>query len=198
MTVNHSTLVCASANPDKVAEIAALLDGAVELLPRPGVDARRRRGRRHAGRQRPAEGGCDRATRPGCRRSPTTPGSRSTRSTARRVCTPRGTPGADCTYADNRHKLLDAARRDRAIGGPGSARSRWCVWPTGASSPSRVCARARSARANGGVRMGLRRPVRPRRRRRPHVRRDDRCREARDVAPWPRVPRPGRSAHQTT
>lgn len=28
-------VVCASANPDKVAEIAALLDGAVELLPRP-------------------------------------------------------------------------------------------------------------------------------------------------------------------
>jgi XTP/dITP diphosphohydrolase len=27
--------VCASANPDKVAEIAALLDGLVELLPRP-------------------------------------------------------------------------------------------------------------------------------------------------------------------
>jgi XTP/dITP diphosphohydrolase len=29
------TLVCASANPDKVAEIAALLDGLVLLLPRP-------------------------------------------------------------------------------------------------------------------------------------------------------------------
>lgn len=28
-------LVCASANPDKVAEIAAILDGIVELLPRP-------------------------------------------------------------------------------------------------------------------------------------------------------------------
>lgn len=28
--------VCASANPDKVAEIAAVLDGLVELLPRPG------------------------------------------------------------------------------------------------------------------------------------------------------------------
>ena len=28
-------LVCASANPDKVAEIAAVLDGVVELLPRP-------------------------------------------------------------------------------------------------------------------------------------------------------------------
>ena len=29
-------LVCASANPDKVAEIAAVLDGVVELVPRPG------------------------------------------------------------------------------------------------------------------------------------------------------------------
>ena len=29
------TLVCASANPDKVAEIAALLDGVVHLVPRP-------------------------------------------------------------------------------------------------------------------------------------------------------------------
>jgi XTP/dITP diphosphohydrolase len=28
--------VCASANPDKVAEIAAILDGVVDLLPRPG------------------------------------------------------------------------------------------------------------------------------------------------------------------
>ena len=30
-----SELVCASANPDKVAEIAAILDGVVDLLPRP-------------------------------------------------------------------------------------------------------------------------------------------------------------------
>src|SRR5215207_8335049 len=30
------TLVCASANPDKVAEIAAILGTAVELAPRPG------------------------------------------------------------------------------------------------------------------------------------------------------------------
>ena len=30
------TLVCASANPDKVAEIERILDGAVTLLPRPG------------------------------------------------------------------------------------------------------------------------------------------------------------------
>lgn len=29
-------LVCASANPDKVAEIEAILDGVVELVPRPG------------------------------------------------------------------------------------------------------------------------------------------------------------------
>lgn len=32
----RTQLVCASANPDKVAEIAAILDGVVDLLPRPG------------------------------------------------------------------------------------------------------------------------------------------------------------------
>ncbi|HEX3090094.1 MAG TPA: RdgB/HAM1 family non-canonical purine NTP pyrophosphatase [Ilumatobacteraceae bacterium] len=35
MTVAMMQLVCASANPDKVLEIAAILDGVVELLPRP-------------------------------------------------------------------------------------------------------------------------------------------------------------------
>ncbi len=35
MTVAEMQLVCASANPDKVLEMAAILDGVVELLPRP-------------------------------------------------------------------------------------------------------------------------------------------------------------------
>ena len=35
MTAAQLRLVCASANPDKVAEIAAILDGVVVLLPRP-------------------------------------------------------------------------------------------------------------------------------------------------------------------
>jgi XTP/dITP diphosphohydrolase len=35
MSDHIPTLVCASANPDKVAEIATLLDGVVHLLPRP-------------------------------------------------------------------------------------------------------------------------------------------------------------------
>jgi XTP/dITP diphosphohydrolase len=35
MTGSPLQLVCASANPDKVAEIAAILDGVVRLLPRP-------------------------------------------------------------------------------------------------------------------------------------------------------------------
>lgn len=35
MTMTAMQLVCASANPDKVLEIAAILDGVVELLPRP-------------------------------------------------------------------------------------------------------------------------------------------------------------------
>jgi XTP/dITP diphosphohydrolase len=35
VTMTMMQLVCASANPDKVLEIAAILDGVVELLPRP-------------------------------------------------------------------------------------------------------------------------------------------------------------------
>lgn len=35
MTADAMQLVCASANPDKVTEIAAILDGYVQLLPRP-------------------------------------------------------------------------------------------------------------------------------------------------------------------
>ncbi len=35
MTVEGLQLVCASANPDKVSEIAAILDGLVDLMPRP-------------------------------------------------------------------------------------------------------------------------------------------------------------------
>ncbi len=35
MTMAAMQLVCASANPDKVLEMAAILDGVVELLPRP-------------------------------------------------------------------------------------------------------------------------------------------------------------------
>ena len=49
-------LVCASANPDKVAEIRAILGATVELAPSAGRRARRRRGRRHARGQRPAQG----------------------------------------------------------------------------------------------------------------------------------------------
>ena len=65
-----------------------------------------------------------------CRPSPTTPGSRSTRSTARLASTPGGTPGPDCTYADNRHKLLGA------LAGIDDRRARFrtvamVVWPDG-------------------------------------------------------------------
>ena len=35
MTMGRMQLVCASANPDKVAEIATILGGVVDLLPRP-------------------------------------------------------------------------------------------------------------------------------------------------------------------
>ena len=107
MTVTLTSWCCASANPDKVAEIA---------------DDPRRRGRPAAPAadvpdvvedadtargQRPAEGAWRSARRPGCRRSPTTPASRSTRSAARPASTSaryagderdlRRQPGASCS-----------------------------------------------------------------------------------------------------
>ena len=99
-------VVCASANPDKVAEIKAILGDAVELVPRPDRRARRGRGRRHADRQRPAEGrrprrgdrsaGGGRRHRAGGRRPRRCSGGR----------TPRASPARAATYADNRSKLL--------------------------------------------------------------------------------------------
>ena len=75
-------LVCASANPSKVAEIVGILGGAIELLPRPSTYPGRRRGRRHARRQRPSEGGGDRRGQRRCPASPTTPVWRSPHSAA--------------------------------------------------------------------------------------------------------------------
>ena len=60
MTPGLLRLVLASANPDKAKEIAPMLSAALRwmLLPRPRDRARRRRGRRHVGRQRPPQGAC--------------------------------------------------------------------------------------------------------------------------------------------
>ena len=141
MTATRSTLVCASANPDKVAEIEALLAGAVELLPRPASmpdvveDADTLVG--NARLKAVAIVRRDRTRR----RSPTTPDSRSTPSTARPASTPGGTP--DPTARTPTTATSCSARSaGSTTGGPGSARSRWCAGRTGASWRSRACARA--------------------------------------------------------
>ena len=69
------------------------------------------------------------------RRSPTTPASRSTRSTARPGVHSARFAGEDATYADNVAKLLAELDRvgaadARAARGPGSAPWRWCAAPT--------------------------------------------------------------------
>ncbi len=129
MIVPALQLVCASANPDKVAEIAAILDGVVQLLPRP-ADA--------------PEVAEDADTLMG-----------NARLKAAAICAASGLPavsddtglfvdalggapgvhaarfaGPDATYADNRAKLL------RELHGAGQRRARFVsavmvVWPNG-------------------------------------------------------------------
>ena len=87
------TLVCASANPDKVAEIQQLLAGVVDLLPRPADDRRRRGGCRHTRRQRAVEGDGDHGgDRSAGRRRRHRAGGRCPRWRAR-ASTPPATPG---------------------------------------------------------------------------------------------------------
>jgi len=122
-------LVCASANPDKVAEIAAILDGVVELLPRPAdvpeivEDADSLRGNARL----KAVAICEATGKPAVADD-----------TGLEVDALGGAPGVDaaiyagvgCSYTDNRTKLLAelAGATDR------SARFRTCVlvrWPDG-------------------------------------------------------------------
>ena len=81
------------------------------------------------------------ATRQACRRSPTTPASRSTPSAARPACTRPATRASDATYADNVTLLLESLKGvppSSAL--PASARSRWCAGPTGERwSPKGSC-----------------------------------------------------------
>ena len=106
--------------------------------------------------------------------------------------------GEDATYADNRAKLLAAARRARPTAGPGSAPWRWSSGPTAEElAVEGVCDGTIAAAERGERGLRLRRRVRPRRRRRPHVRRDDRGREARHVAPRPGVQGAARAARCT-
>ena len=156
-------MVLATANPDKAAEIVALVADTVgdrvELVARPTVGGRGGGDRRHARGQRPAQGAWRWSRPPGCPPSPTTPGSRSTPSGERPGCSRRGTRGEHASYDDNVAKLLaelDAAGAHGARGPPGPVPHRGHgVFPGGARGGGpRGGARARSPRS-GGVTGGF-------------------------------------------
>ena len=175
-------LVCASANPDKVAEIERILDGAVTLLPRPAdvedvvedADTLEGNARLKARAIAAATGMPAVADDTGLEVAAL--GGRPGVFTARYA-------GEHATYADNRARLLaeldgveDRRARFRTVAA--------VVWPDGREVLAEgVCGwhdrieRARRAR------LRVRRGVRPERWRRPHVRRDGRGRQARRVPP---------------
>jgi XTP/dITP diphosphohydrolase len=123
--------VCGSANPDKVAEIAAILDGLVELLPRPAdvpdvvEDADTLAGNARL----KATAICSATGLPAIADD-----------TGLEVRALDGAPGVysarfageDCSYADNRNKLLEMLR-DVAPAGRGAAFKTvaMVVWPDG-------------------------------------------------------------------
>ena len=129
MTATRSTLVCASANPDKVAEIEALLGGAVELLPRPASmpDVVEDADTLVGNARLKAVAIVEAVGLPAVADD-----------TGLEVDALDGAPGVhtgryagpDCTYADNRHKLLGA------LAGIDDRRARFrtvamVVWPDG-------------------------------------------------------------------
>ena len=103
--------------------------------------------------------------------------------------------GEGCSYADNRAKLLPSSPASTI----GSARFRtvaMVAWPDGSELVVEgVCPGTIADRRAGRARVRLRRRVRPRRGRRAFLRRDDRRREERHLAPRPRLPQPARG-HQ--
>lgn len=146
-------LVCASANPDKVVEIAAILEGVVDLLPRPDdvadvvedADTLVGNARLKAAAIRDATGKAAVAD-----------------DTGLEVAALNGAPGVfaaryageGCTYADNRHKLL----RELANSTDRSAVFRTCVvvcYPDGSElvvdgeCPGTITAREQGARGFG-------------------------------------------------
>ena len=122
--------MCASANPDKVAEIAAILGDAVELLPRPSEvpDVVEDADTLEGNARLKAVAICEATGLPAVADDT---GSRGVaRSAAHPACTPPATPARAARYADNRHKLLRRTRRHATIVAPSSARWRWCVGRT--------------------------------------------------------------------
>ena len=126
---------------------------------------------------------------------PTTRGWRSTRSGGAPGVYSARYAGEDVTYADNVAKLLDGARRParrrRARARPVSAPSPWWRSPTAPSCGPRAWSTGRSPAGPGERRLRLRPGLRAGRGRRAHVRRDDPGGEARHLASWTGVPRPG-------
>ena len=124
--------VCASANPDKVAEIAALLDGLIELLPRPTsvADVVEDAGTLVGNARLKATALCAATGLPAI-----------SDDTGLEVDALAGEPGVDtaifagvgCSYAENRHKLLTVM--DGVPAPVRTARFRtvaMVVWPDGA------------------------------------------------------------------
>ena len=154
-------LVCASANPDKVAEIAATPRRRRRSAAPAGRRSRRRRGCRHARRQRPPEGGrrsCEATGLPAVADD-----------TGLEVDALGGAPGVytaryageGCSYADNRPKMLRRARRcDRSRRAFKTVAL--VVWPDGSElAVEGVCPGTIAAEERGDGRVRLRRGLRP-------------------------------------
>ena len=158
----------ASANPDKSAEIRALLD--------PG----------RAGTP-PARGGRGRGDGETLEENARLKAGRGRRDrraavaddTGLEVAALRGAPGVDpsryagedASYEENVAKLLGGMAGQWATGGRGSGRSPWCAGPTGARCSPRARSRGASPTSRGGRRVRLRPRVPARGRRRAHLRR---------------------------
>ena len=191
----------ATANPDKAAEISAILSG----VPRSGapaqtvVGARCGGDRRHPGRQRQAQGpGPGRGDRAG-RRCPTTPDWRSTPWAGLPGSTRPGIRGEHATYADNVAKLLaELARVGAEVPDRRQARFRTRGHGGLPRRHRRVGGRRGHRRdrrrSRGGLRVRLRPGLRTRRLRGSHLRPDERRGEASDLPPRPCLPGAGRPA----
>ena len=193
------TLVCASANPDKVAEIESLLAGAVDLRPRPAdvpdvvedADTLEGNARLKAVAIATATGQAAVADDTGLEVAAL--GGRPGVHTARYA-------GERATYADNRAHLL------AELAGADDRRARFrtvaaVVWPDGRELlVDGVCSGTIAGERAGDRWVRLRRRVRPGRRRRPNLRRDRRDGQAPALVARPRVqgvadgPRADRSA----